>query len=84
MLILPSKSDIQVYTLDGIPQYPRNFQTDLGSLALSFRENVMKLMFGCWFAFPCECGGLPYGYTVTGNYYGKMTPSKHFEAVSDS
>ena len=34
-------------------QHPRIFQTDLGSLDLSFREDMMKHMFGCWFAFPC-------------------------------
>ena len=84
MWIFPSTSGVQVHTQDGILQYPRIFQTDLGSLALSFRENVMKHMFGCWFAFPCECRGLPYDHTVRGNSYWKITPSKCFEPVSDS
>ena len=29
------------------------FQTDLGSLDLSYRENVMEQMFGCCFEFAC-------------------------------
>ena len=55
---------MQIQTHSVYLQDPRIFQTDLGSLDLSYRENVMEETFGCWFAFPCEIGGLPYGHTV--------------------
>lgn len=45
-----------------VPAVSGIFQTDLCSLDLCYRENVMEGTFGCWFAFPCEIGGLP---TVT-------------------
>ena len=51
---MPSRFDIQVHTHDVSLQFPRNFQTDLGSLYLSCRRNVMEQMFGCCFDFPCE------------------------------
>ena len=56
--ILPPRPSIQVHTQGVSPQNPRIFQTDLGSRDLSYRENMMELMFGYWFAFPCECGFL--------------------------
>ena len=65
---LPTKSSIQFHTQDVSPQYPRISQTDLGSLDLSYRENTMEQMFGCWFAFPCEYGALPYSRILRGNY----------------
>ena len=61
---LPAWSSIQVHTQDVFLQYPRNFQTILGSLDLSYRENVMEQMLECLFAFPCECGGFLNGNTV--------------------
>ena len=42
-------------------QFPRNFQTDLVSLGLCYRANVMGKMSGYWFMFPCECWDLSYG-----------------------
>ena len=45
-----------------VPTFPRNFQTDIGSLDLSSRENVMEQMLECWFTFPCECGDIHYGF----------------------
>ena len=59
MQILPSRFDIQVNTHGVSLQFPRNLQTDLGSLDLCYREKVMEQTFGCCFAFPCECGDLP-------------------------
>ena len=64
--ILPSKPDIQVNTYGVSTQFP-NFQTDLGSLDLSSRENVMEQTFGCRFAFPCECGDPPNALRLRGN-----------------
>ena len=61
MLILSSSSDIQVNTHGVSGQFLRNFQTDLGSLCYS--KNMMEQTFMC-FAFPCECGDLPYGLRI--------------------
>ena len=47
MLILSSSSDIQVNTHGVSGQFLRNFQTDLGSLDLSYRENMMEQRLGC-------------------------------------
>ena len=38
-------------------------QTDLTSLELSYRENVMEQMFGGCFDFPCECGTSLWSWT---------------------
>ena len=35
-------------------------------------------MFGCWFPFPCECGGPPYINIFRGNYFWKMTSKQGF------
>ena len=56
--ILPWSS-IQVHTQGVSLQDPKIFQTDLDSLDLSYRGNVMEKTFGYWFAFPCEGGSLP-------------------------
>ena len=48
--ILPPRSSVQLPTHGVSPQDPRTFQTDLGSLDLSYRESTMEQMFGCWFA----------------------------------
>ena len=69
ILILPTQFNNQVHTQYVSLKYPRIFQTDLGSLDLSYRENLMEQTFGCLFAFPSECGCLPYGDTVRGNCY---------------
>ena len=66
MLILSTRSSIQVHTQYVSLQYPRIFQTNLGSLDLSYSENLMEQTSGCLFAFLCECGGLPYGNTGKG------------------
>ena len=41
---------------------------------------MMEQMFGCWFAFPCECEALPYGNNVRGNCYWKTTSKKAFSS----
>ena len=43
MLILPSLNS-QVHTQYVSLQYPRIFQTDLGSLDLSYRDKLMELL----------------------------------------
>ena len=48
MLILPRRSSIQVHTQYVSLQYPRIFQTDLGSLDPSYRENLMEQTFWCF------------------------------------
>ena len=80
MWILPPGSGIQVHSQDVSPQYPRISQADLGSLDLPYRENVMEEMFGCWFAFPCEIGGLPCSHTVRWNCYWKTTSEQAFSS----
>ena len=57
MLILSSSSDIQVDTHDVSGQFPRNFQTDLGSLCCS--ENLMEQTFGFVLPFPVNVGTFP-------------------------
>ena len=64
--ILPPRSGIQVHTQGVSPHFPRNFQTDLGSLDLSYREIVMEQTFGCWFVSFFESGELPYGVSLRG------------------
>ena len=81
MLILPTRSSIQVHTQYVSLQYPRIFQTDLGSLYPSYRENSMEQTFWCLFACPCECGGFPYCNTVRGNFYLKITIKQGFQVV---
>ena len=44
MLVLPTRLNSQVHTQYMSLQYPRIFQTDLGSLDLSYRENLMELL----------------------------------------
>ena len=73
---LPSRSDIQVDIHGVSPQLPRNFETNLGSLDLSHRENVTELSFGYWLAFACECGDLLYCHRLRGNR-GWILTSKH-------
>ena len=76
MGILPPRSVMQVQT-DGVyPQDPRIFQTDLGSLDLSYREIVMEQTFGCWFASLFESRALPYGVSLRGICDLKMTSKK--------
>ena len=43
---LPSRSNIQVDT-HGVSRISTKFQTDLGSLDLSYRKNLMEQTFGC-------------------------------------
>ena len=62
-------------------QFPRNFQTDVGSLDLYCREKVMEQTILCWFAFSVILGILP-----TISFSGKTAsekwpPSKDFPAV---
>ena len=64
---LETKVGINVNTHGVSPQDPRIFQTDLGSLYLSYRETVMEQPFGCWLAFPCECWDLPNSLSLRGN-----------------
>ena len=45
MLSLPRRSSIQVHTQYVSLEYPRIFQTDLGSLDPSYRENSMEQTF---------------------------------------
>ena len=80
ILMLPTKSSIQVHTQYVSLKYPRIFQTDLGSLDPSYRENLMEQTFWCLFACPCECGGFPYCNTVRGNCYWKMTCKQGFSS----
>ena len=65
---LETKVGINVNTHGVSRQDPRIFQTDLGSLYLSYRETVMDQTFGWCFAFPHEFGGLPYGHTIRRHY----------------
>ena len=44
MLVLPTRLNSQVHTQYMSLQYPRIFQTDLGSLDLSYRDNLMELL----------------------------------------
>ena len=84
MWILKPKYRIQVHT-EGLPhQDPRMFWTDIGSLDLSCRENVIEQLFECWFAFPCYSGVHPYGQTLRWNSNWNWPPSKPFQAVCDS
>ena len=69
----PSRFDIQLNTYGVSPWFLRNFQSDLGSLELSYRENMMELTFVCWLTFPCECGELHYVLRLRGNCKWKMT-----------
>ena len=79
MRILPTNSSIQFHTQDVSPQYPRIFQTDLGSLDLSCRENMMEQTLGC---FPWECGGVFPKLTQSGEIVTEKWPSsKHFQAM---
>ena len=48
---------------------------------LSNREKLMEQMFQCCFAFPCECGDLPYGLRLRRNDESKMTSK---QALSSS
>ena len=57
---------------------------DLGTPDLCYRENMMDQMFGRWFCFPCECGGLPYTHTIRVDWYWKMSSKQAFQAVSDT
>ena len=66
MEIFPPMSNIQVHTQGVNIQGPRNFQTDLASPDLSYRENMMESTFGCWFDFHCECGDPLYGLSLRG------------------
>ena len=66
MGILPQSSSIQVHTQGVSSQDTTIFQTDLGSLDLSYREIVMEQTFGCWFVSFFESGELPYGVSLRG------------------
>lgn len=59
MQILPPRSSIQVHTQGVSPQDPRIFQTNLGSLDLSYRENVMDRLLHVALTFPVCVGPLP-------------------------
>ena len=79
MRILPTNSSIQFHTQDVSPQYPRIFQTDLGSLDLSCKENMMEQTLGC---FLWECGGVFPKLTQSGEIVTEKWPSsKHFQAM---
>ena len=81
MGISPPRSGIQVHTQGVFPQDPSIIQSDLGPLDLSYRENVIEQRFGCWFAFPCECGDLPYSLSLRGNWERKMNSKQTLQAV---
>ena len=44
MLIFPRRFNNQVHTQSVFLQYPRIFQTDVGSLDLSYRDKLMELL----------------------------------------
>ena len=67
MGILPPRSGIQVHTLGVYLQDPSIIQSNLGPLDPSYRKNGLEETFGCWFAFPYECGDLPYSLSLRGN-----------------
>ena len=78
--ILPTKSGIQFHTQDVSPQYPRIFQTDLGSLDLSYRENMMEQTLGC-LLFHESVGVFP-KVTKSGEIVTeKLLSSKHLQAM---
>ena len=56
---LVDRPGIQVDTQDVSPQHPRMFQTNLGSLDLSYRENVMDRLLHVALTFPVCVGPLP-------------------------
>ena len=58
MLILSSSSDIQVDTHEVSKKFP-----DRPRLSLLQREHDGTDIWIC-FAFPCECGDLPYGLRI--------------------
>ena len=76
----PSRFNIQVNTYVVSSWFLRNFQSDLGSLELSYRENMMELTFGCWLTFHCECGELHYVLRLRGNRKWKMTSKQAFSS----
>ena len=77
---LPTKSSIQFHTQDVSPQYPRISQTDLGSLDLSYRENMMEQRLGC-LLFRESVGVVP-KLTQSGEIVTEKWPSsKHFQAM---
>ena len=82
MWILPSRSGIQVRTQDVSPQYPRIFQTDLGSLDLSYRENMVGgTDWNVCLLFPESVGAFP-KVTKSGEIVTEKWPSsKHFQAM---
>ena len=67
MLILPARFSIQVHTQCVSLQYPRIFQTDLGSLDLFYRESVRNLSFFACLFFPVSRQSFPTVTHVRGN-----------------
>ena len=59
MLILPTRSSIQVHTQYVFLQYPRIFQTELGSLDLSHSENLMEQTLDVCLLFSVSVGAFP-------------------------
>ena len=59
------RSGMQVHTQAVIPEKPRMFLIDLGSLELSSRAKGKEEMCGGGSAFPCECGATPYSLAGT-------------------
>ena len=74
MLSLSSSSDIQVDTHNASGQFPRNFQTDLGSLCYS--ENMMEQTFGCVLPFPVSVGTFPTDYSGSGKFVTDKYPQQ--------
>ena len=80
MQILPPKSGIHVHTyphscIPIVSKHVPNRPKLSGSL---IQRKPYRTTFECWFAFPWECGGLPYGHTIRVSWYQKMTSKEAF------
>ena len=76
-----TNSVIQVHTQDMSSKYTQNFQTDLGSLAHSYRQNVMQQSLDVGLPFPMSVVAFP-KLTLSEEFATeKWPPNKHFQAV---
>ena len=84
MKILPPRPSIQVDAQGVSPQDPRTFQTDLCSLALFCRGNMMEQPFGGCFDFPWGYGSPPWAQDLRAIATEKWLPSKCWQAMCNS
>ena len=79
MLILPTRSSIQLHAQNVSKHHPRIFQTDLHSLDPSYREKLNKL--GVFYLFfPVIMQLFPTMTPVRGNCYLKMKSKQGFSS----